>query len=100
MNKGDRILVVGKLRVRELETDERTGSNIEVEAEAIGHDLTWGTGVFTRSVGAAIPAESEEAAEPIAVGGTQGEHQGSPAPRSGYHPASRRQAHPSKGKTS
>ena len=100
VNKGDRILVVGKLCVRELETDERTGTNVDVEAESIGHDLTRGTGVFTRSVGPAIPAEPEEAAEPTAVGATQGEHQGSPAPRSGYHPASRRQAHPSKGKTS
>ena len=71
-NKGDRILVVGKLRIRKWENDERTGTNIEIEADAIGHDLTWGTRVFTRTVGAAIPAESEEAAEPIAVGGTQG----------------------------
>lgn len=69
--KGDGILVVGKLRIREWENDERTGTNIEVEAEAIGHDLTWGTGVFTRTVGAAIPTESEEAAEPTAVGATQ-----------------------------
>jgi single-strand DNA-binding protein len=71
VNKGDRILAVGKLRIREWENDERTGTNIEIEAEAIGHDLTWGTGVFTRTVGAAIPTESEEAAEPTAVGATQ-----------------------------
>lgn len=71
VNKGDRILVVGKLRIREWENDERTGTTIEVEADAIGHDLTWGTSVFTRTVGAAIPAESEEAAEPTAAGATQ-----------------------------
>ena len=71
-DKGDRILIVGKLRIREWESDERTGTNIEVEADAIGHDLSWGTGVFTRSVGAAIPAESEEATEPAAMAATQG----------------------------
>ena len=71
VDKGDRILVVGKLRIREWESDERTGTNIEVEADAIGHDLSWGTGVFTRSVGAAIPAESEEEAQPTSVGDTQ-----------------------------
>lgn len=71
VNKGDRILVVGKLRMREWENDERTGTNVEIEAEAIGHDLTWGTGVFTRTSGAAIPPEPEEAAEPIAMGAAQ-----------------------------
>ena len=71
LNKGDRILVVGKLRIREWENDERTGTNIEIEAEAVGHDLTWGTGVFTRSVGASNSAESEQVAEPTAAGTTQ-----------------------------
>jgi single-strand DNA-binding protein len=71
VDKGDRILVVGKLRIREWESDERTATNIEVEADAIGHDLSWGTGVFTRSVAVAIPAEPEEIAAPTAVGATQ-----------------------------
>jgi len=71
VDKSDRILVVGKLRIREWESDDRTGTNIEVEAEAIGHDLTWGTGVFTRTHGAAITAESEEAAEPVTTAATQ-----------------------------
>ena len=66
VDKGDRILVVGKLRIRAWESDERTGTNIEVAAEAIGHDLTWGTGVFTRTPGAAASANSEEGAEPTA----------------------------------
>lgn len=71
VNKGDRILVVGKLRIREWENDERTGTNIEIEADAIGHDLTWGDSVFTRTPGAAIPPESDEAAEPMAAAATQ-----------------------------
>ena len=71
VDKGDRILVVGKLRIREWENDEQTGKNIEVEAEAIWHDLTWGTEVFTRTPRAAIPAESEEEALPNSVGAAQ-----------------------------
>lgn len=71
VDKGDRILVVGKLRIREWENDERTGTNIEIEADAVGHDLTWGTGVFTRSVGASNSAEFEQVAEPTAAGTTQ-----------------------------
>jgi single-strand DNA-binding protein len=71
VDKGDHILVVGKLRIREWENDERTGTNIEVEAEAVGHDLTWGTGVFTRTPAPAIPAGSDEEALPTVVGATQ-----------------------------
>ena len=35
-------------RIREWETGERTGTSIEVEADAIGHNLTHGTTQFTR----------------------------------------------------
>lgn len=50
INKGDRILVTGKLRVRDWDNGERAGTSVEIEAEAMGHDLTWGSSVFTRTV--------------------------------------------------
>lgn len=50
VNKGDRIIVSGKLRVRDWDNGERAGTSIEVEANAVGHDLTWGSSVFTRTV--------------------------------------------------
>lgn len=50
VSKGDRIIVTGRLRIREWENGERTGTNIDVEADAIGHDLSWGTSVFSRSI--------------------------------------------------
>lgn len=50
VNKGDRILVHGILRVRDWDNGERSGTSVEVEADAIGHDLSWGVGVFTRTV--------------------------------------------------
>ena len=43
-------MVTGKLRVRDWDNGERAGTSVEVEAEALGHDLTWGTAVFTRTV--------------------------------------------------
>lgn len=46
--KADRILVTGKLRIRDWENGERSGTNIDVEADAFGHDLSWGTATFTR----------------------------------------------------
>lgn len=50
ISKGERVLVTGKLRVRDWDNGERAGTSVEVEAEALGHDLTWGTAVFTRTV--------------------------------------------------
>lgn len=46
--KGDRILLTGKLRVRDWDNGERTGTNVEVEAVSMGHDLSWGVSTFTR----------------------------------------------------
>lgn len=50
LKKGERVLVTGRLRIREWENGERTGTTIDVEADAIGHDLSWGSSVFSRSV--------------------------------------------------
>jgi single-strand DNA-binding protein len=65
--KGQRVIVTGRLRVRNWTTDEKSGTNVEVDADSIGHDLVFGTSVFTRTPPAATPdtAESAAAAEPI-----------------------------------
>jgi single-strand DNA-binding protein len=57
LSKGDRIIVSGRLRVRDWATDDRTGTNVEIEAELIGHDLFWATAVATRIV---MPTKVEE----------------------------------------
>ena len=48
LQKGDRVVVSGRLRIRDWQNDERNGTSVEIEAETIGHDLFWGTAVFTR----------------------------------------------------
>lgn len=50
INKGDRIMVTGKLRVRDWDNGERSGTSVEIDADAIGHDLSWGTGTFVRTI--------------------------------------------------
>lgn len=50
INKGERIMVTGKLVIRDWDNGERAGTSVEIEAEALGHDLTWGTSNFTRTV--------------------------------------------------
>ena len=65
ITKGQRIVVTGSLRIREWENGERAGTNIDVGAESIGHDLAWGTAVFNRS--AATAAEEEPAPEVVSA---------------------------------
>lgn len=63
VNKGERIIVSGKLRVRDWDNGERAGTSVEVEAEAVGHDLSWGTAVFTRTVLVREPDPADQATE-------------------------------------
>jgi single-strand DNA-binding protein len=65
VQKGDRVVATGRLRIRDWTAGEKAGTNIEVDADAIGHDLSWGTAVFTRSIVSAVagPAAAP-AAEP------------------------------------
>ena len=79
VEKGQRVLVAGRLKIRDWESGERTGTTIEIEADSVGHDLAWGTAAFTRSVSTATvalaepvdesdrPAEPEPPAEPEAA---------------------------------
>jgi len=50
ISKGDRVIVLGKLRVRDWDNGERAGTSVELEAESVGHDLIWGTSTFVRTV--------------------------------------------------
>jgi single-strand DNA-binding protein len=65
VHKGQRIVVTGRLRVRDWTAGDKKGTNIELDAEALGHDLSWGTAVFTRSASAAVAdAEGTAPADP------------------------------------
>jgi single-strand DNA-binding protein len=60
VKKGERVLVTGRLRIREWENAGKAGTNIDIEADSLGHDLSWGTANFSRGAGAA-PSESPAA---------------------------------------
>lgn len=59
INKGQRVVVSGKLRVRDWESGDRAGTTVEVDADAIGHDIAWGTSVFTRSVASTVANDAD-----------------------------------------
>ena len=63
VSKGDRIVVNGKLKVRDWDNGERSGTSVEVEADSLGHDLVWGTAEFTRTVLVREDPEDQESEE-------------------------------------
>ena len=50
VHKGDRLIVIGKLRIRDWATEGKAGTNVEIDAEALGHDLMWGTSTYSRNI--------------------------------------------------
>jgi single-strand DNA-binding protein len=73
LHKGDRVVVTGRLRLREWDNGTRRGTNAEIDADAIGHDLLWGTTAYQRADGGApvrADDESDPAGGPTAIGGT------------------------------
>ena len=66
VKSGDRVIVTGKLTVTPWQAGEKSGLNIEVNADSVGHDLLFGTTVLTRG---SRPAGSEpESSVPISDG--------------------------------
>lgn len=93
INKGERVVVSGRLKVRNWTAGETKGTSVEIEADALGHDLSWGTAAFSRGAGAStgaptssMPAEAPAAVPPEASTGVPSSAQleaiveGNPAP--------------------
>ena len=66
IHKGEPVVVLGRLRIRPWESNDRQGTTIEIEAEALGHDLVFGTSSFTRSVSSSLAAGAPETPAPQA----------------------------------
>lgn len=49
LRKGERVIVTGRLKLREWEAGEKKGLSVEIEADGVGHDLLWGTTQYTRA---------------------------------------------------
>lgn len=49
LRKGERAIVVGRLQLRTWEKDGRQGQEAEITADAVGHDVRWGTSDFRRA---------------------------------------------------
>ena len=65
VQKGEHVVVAGRLRIRPWENADRNGTSVEVEADTVGHDLAWCRTVYKRSpppgvAAAAQPAEPSD----------------------------------------
>jgi single-strand DNA-binding protein len=48
VNKGDRVIVCGRLRVRNWERSDRSGTSVDIDADTVGHDLAWGQATWMK----------------------------------------------------
>jgi single-strand DNA-binding protein len=69
VKKGQRVLVLGRLRLRQWEHEGRVYHVAEIDAESVGHDLMWGSANFTRMNGTSASPDSVPSTE---VSGTPG----------------------------
>ncbi|GAA1773647.1 single-stranded DNA-binding protein [Agromyces lapidis] len=58
IRKGERVIVQGRLRQRAWETATKSGTSVEIEADAIGHDLAWCVSTYAK-VQSARPAQAD-----------------------------------------
>lgn len=69
VKKGNPVIVTGRLRVRDWSTEERSGTSVDVVADAVGLDLGYGSSAFMRNL---RPGRSEGQG-PAGQGGTDAE---------------------------
>ncbi|MBA3618895.1 MAG: single-stranded DNA-binding protein [Acidothermales bacterium] len=60
--KGQPVIVVGRLRVRDWEHEGRSGTAVEIDALAVGHDLSRGIATFAKAERTGVAGGGEEAA--------------------------------------
>lgn len=82
VKKGQRVIVVGRLKMRSWEKDGRVYHVAEIDAESVGHDLMWGSANFTRMAGSGSQGAG---GQPVAanLGPDEGHRDGQHDSRSG-----------------
>ncbi|MBG6057627.1 single-strand DNA-binding protein [Cryobacterium sp. MP_M5] len=65
VRRGEHVVVAGRLRIRDWHNADKNGTAVEIEADSVGHDLTWCTTISQRAAPAPgrLPGEPVEQAE-------------------------------------
>ena len=65
VSKGQPVVVTGELKISEWHNGERGGTNIDIRADAVGHDLRFGITEFTKTAGRShVDPDGDELPEP------------------------------------
>ncbi|WP_311257316.1 single-stranded DNA-binding protein [Microbacterium sp. WCS2018Hpa-9] len=62
LRSGDSVIVTGRMKIRAWENNGKQGTSVDIDADAIGHDLRWGTTAYRRSARSAADASPRSAA--------------------------------------
>lgn len=81
VRRGEHVVVAGRLRIRDWHNADKNGTAVEIEADSVGHDLTWCTTISQRVAPApgrlpGEPVEQSESAEPGPVESSSAQEQG------------------------
>lgn len=49
LRSGDSVIVTGRIKIRSWENNGKQGTSVDIDADAIGHDLRWGTAAYRRT---------------------------------------------------
>ena len=49
LRAGDSVIVTGRMKIRAWENNGKQGTSVDIDADAVGHDLRWGTTAYRRS---------------------------------------------------
>lgn len=82
LQRGQRVIVTGALKIRTWEVGEKKGTEAEIDADALGPDLQWGTSRFTalKRETAAPATDASWSAPGLPAGGPNGPEDGSADP--------------------
>jgi single-strand DNA-binding protein len=62
LRSGDSVIVTGRMKIRAWENNGKQGTSVDIDADAIGHDLRWGTTAYRRSARSGVDAPPRTAA--------------------------------------
>lgn len=71
LRAGDSVIVTGRLRLRTWEAGGKRGTSVDIDADAIGPDLRWGTAEYSRM---RRPSESVPATEGVSAAESRSEN--------------------------
>lgn len=66
--KGQRVIVLGRLRIRDWEQGERRGTSVDIEADHLGSDISWQPRAASESSGARETSTAGSSAGPASAG--------------------------------